>query len=132
MTLGLGELACVWYNTDSFYGYVEATSSCVSQGSHLVSVKTPDKLAFIKRLVGSGEAWVGLDDLETQGTYIWACDGEVLTSQQIVDVFSPGKPDDYQGRQDCVDYRGHNGMLDDNECQVQRNFICEKDLPSEN
>ena len=127
MSLSTGELVCLWHVSDIKTSYPAATAICTAMGSYMTSVKTLPKLSVLRRLAGGQSTWVGLDDLESEGNFVSASDGEVLTAQQMKDVFGltepTGDPDDH-----CAGFYVDSMKLTDYPCHFEHYFICEESL----
>ena len=58
----------------------EARQQCeCSGGFSLATVTSAQENDFIQTLLGAGDAWIGLNDIATQASYVWA-DGTSLGS----------------------------------------------------
>ncbi|KAK3764720.1 hypothetical protein RRG08_042030 [Elysia crispata] len=121
-----GELACLRYFQGNQKNYTDATLSCSSFGAYLASVRTTEKLQVVKNLVTDSNAWIGLDDMVTEGLFVWSIDGGTLTDQQLVDNFADMEPNDENGFEDCVEFTVKFQSLNDNSCYRLADYICEK------
>ena len=65
-------------------------------------IPSSSKLEILKTL-GLGQVWLGLDDVTSEGQYVWS-DGHVMTSQEW-SLWAGGEPDDVTGGE-CVGGRG--------------------------
>ncbi|KAK0061497.1 low affinity immunoglobulin epsilon Fc receptor [Biomphalaria pfeifferi] len=73
-----------------------ANESCSNIQGRLVMVKsnaTKESLVTIMQNMKMDRAWVGIDDIQSEGTYVWS-DGSVLTTEEKT-VYIAGQPDDY-------------------------------------
>ena len=125
-----GELVCWKYFTTQKKNHFAAASHCLSLGSYLVNVQTTARLQLIRALVTQGDAWIGLDDLVTEGVYIWTIGGDTLTAQEITDHFKPGEPNNWHDIEDCGEYHMEHITLNDDSCVLLADYVCEKILPS--
>ena len=67
---------------------------------------------------------MGCSDTEVEGTFRWEYSGDLVDSGYH--NWYPGRPDDYQGHQDCCILWAGDGLLwDDMDCNVPEGFICE-------
>ncbi|KAI8747672.1 brevican core protein [Biomphalaria glabrata] len=103
-----------------------AELSCSNIQGRLVMVKsnaTRESLLTIMQDMNIEKAWVGIDDILSEGTYVWS-DGSEVTPEEKT-VFIAGQPDDLYNSQDCTVilqfYRG----LDDIFCSNNEMYICE-------
>ncbi|GFR91534.1 LOW QUALITY PROTEIN: C-type lectin-related protein 4 [Elysia marginata] len=125
-----GELACLRYFDNDPKNYEDARTHCSSLGAYLVSVKTFKKLELIRSFVTEADSWVGLDDIITEGVFVWAIGGDTLTNQQINALFDSGEPNDKGGNEHCVEYKIDDQLLNDVACGFLYDYICEKPLPA--
>ena len=105
--------------------YESATSQCVSLGGYLISAQTSDRLALLAKLTSGKDVWVGIDDREKSGSYIWQNDGSLLTTAQINEVFTPSDPDNSYVNEDCGIFWTFNEMLGDTDCYYEQEGFCE-------
>jgi len=49
----------------------EAVKHCADQGGHLVTIESAAELAFVKKLAGYTRLWVGANDMEKEGHWVW-------------------------------------------------------------
>ena len=81
----------------------EANDYCATQyGTTLATIRNDDDAQKMLDLFGSRMyAWIGLNDIETEGQWVWAsgwqCDGECAA----LDWWYPGFPDNYGGVEHC-------------------------------
>ena len=70
--------------------------------------------------------WIGLSDVQQEGSWIWMNSGTVLTYQSFTN-WEHGKPDNYQDNENCacID-SARNYLWDDWPCQTGKHYICEK------
>ena len=74
---------CYQFNTNRRRYYTDALFDCTSQGGTLVIIKNAELNLYISdtlQVLGSGEAWIGLSDEVTEGTYVWT-DGTLAAYQ---------------------------------------------------
>ncbi|XP_072035554.1 uncharacterized protein [Amphiura filiformis] len=115
---------CYFVSSDS-KNYADARAYCNDRSSHLTSLHTQAEFDFIaqKSLDAGTTLWIGLDDLDVEGTHKWV-DGTTF-----IDVpWDAGNPDT-SNQEDCVTMET-NGYVGDYSCGVQWRFICK--MPKEN
>lgn len=66
----------------SYFNYSTAIEFCHTKGAVLMSVQTNDRLEILRAVGGSFDFWVGLEDREVEGRYVWQGDGTVMTEEQ--------------------------------------------------
>ncbi|GFR72743.1 C-type lectin-related protein 4 [Elysia marginata] len=123
-----GRLMCLQDST-SYGTYLEATSACNASQSHLIAVKTAEILEVVRAIAAGIERWVGMDDLDRNGTYVWQSDGTTLTDEEKLAVFGPGEPNSENANVHCVYYYRETQKLHDKTCMHKHRFICEISLP---
>ncbi|CAL1544833.1 unnamed protein product [Lymnaea stagnalis] len=117
------------YNTSTTFAatfnvpvnYTQAAVTCKCLDSHLFVAKTVEKYALFSKMT-SGCTWMGLDDIEVEGQFVWSDDHQQI--DQLTMQTLSFQPDNAAGRQNCA--RGCNAWLDDDYCHLQYRFICEK------
>ncbi|KAK3795709.1 hypothetical protein RRG08_018258 [Elysia crispata] len=105
--------------------YGGGTNKCVDLGGYLATVKTAEKLAMVVEIAQGANLWVGMDDKDKEGRYVWQEDKSVLTQEVKDAVFNPGEPNNGWNVEDCVHYRGSKGRLNDQHCWAKINALCE-------
>ncbi|KAK0042462.1 collectin-10, partial [Biomphalaria pfeifferi] len=111
--------------------YTVAQETCQCMKSSLYVPKTTDKFQLLVTFLntsGGVNHWIGMNDIEIEGQFVWTDDGQVVDKGLMLLFFHKGTPDDYKGNQDCVRICFSNGklLLDDYYCTDSIPFICEK------
>nr|KAI8748073.1 collectin-10-like [Biomphalaria glabrata] len=115
--------------------YTVAQETCQCMKSSLYVPKTTDKFQLLLALLNTSSGvnhWIGMNDIEIEGQFVWTDDGQVVDKGLMLELFEDGKPDNYGGLEDCVmitfyKLKGRS-FLDDLYCTANRSFICEKYL----
>ena len=96
---------------------------CKSAGSQLVKVTDKEELTYIYftfvKPLNSGSAWMGLS--LKNGSFYWT-DG----SKPGYKNWNYGEPNNFNGREHCVEIYVNNGKWNDIPCFVKRPFVCER------
>ena len=96
---------------------------CKSAGSQLVKVTDQEELTYIYfkfvKPLNSGSAWMGLT--LKNGSFHWT-DG----SKPGYKNWNYGEPNNFNGREHCVEIYVINGKWNDIPCFVKRPFVCER------
>jgi len=107
--------------------HTAATTLCQGMGLGLVIIGTQNENTWVRdraRELSLTSIWLGLDDLVTEGTFVW--DDGVPANDRFRDWIS-GEPNDYQGAEDCVqmlpDYSGD--TWNDVGCDGMHAVVCE-------
>ncbi|KAI8778970.1 collectin-10-like [Biomphalaria glabrata] len=108
--------------------YLQALEACHCMNSMLYAPKTLDKLELIADLAYTTQhnIWVGLDDLVTEGQFIWSEDGQPFDTSLNSIFFYDDQPDNYLGDEDCISLRYNAHRLNDANCNRPYFFSCEQ------
>ena len=114
------EGVCFSSFTSSGINWRDARLECVSRGYDIATVtSTEENTLMYNTATDSSICWIGLNDINTEGTYVWA-DG----SYSHYKHWYSGQPDNYQGSEDCVNTR-YSGSWSDASCTATRTcFFC--------
>ena len=73
-------------------------------------------------------AWIGINDIDTESTYVFASNGQPVPYQ----YWKANQPDNHNGHEDCINicYNLDNGKMNDLKCSGEWWIwsICEKSL----
>ncbi|KAI4905092.1 hypothetical protein NFI96_030885, partial [Prochilodus magdalenae] len=120
------------YFDQSFYfitieklSWRESRRYCQDKGADLVIIKSRDKQEFIDKAFGRTNSWIGLTDVDSEGSWKWV-DGSALTS---LEFWWPGEPND-EINEDCAgtDVKNSGSSWNDFVCDLPMVGICEKPL----
>ncbi|XP_070539238.1 alpha-N-acetylgalactosamine-specific lectin-like [Ptychodera flava] len=105
------------------YTYQEAKQVCEGLRSTLAVVNDAEENLFLKRYtLNQFHFWIGLDDIDSEGNYVWA-DGSSLTYSN----WNSAQPDNYGNNEDCVHLISNaDGKWNDLPCSNRISFICER------
>ena len=104
-----------------------AKVQCEQTGFTLAKIESADENAFIydtSRTLGHGDTWLGLNDLQSEGRWVWA-DETALGYQN----WDGGEPNNGGGGEDCgilLMSPGRESFWDDRPCDRSYHFICEQ------
>ena len=100
--------------------WTDASEICALFGYHLVTIDDATENSTVAALVGSSTAWIGINDRDTEGTFVWE-DGSKVTYTS----WNSGEPNDYNG-EDCthINYSVSGGW-NDYPCGYTQPFVCE-------
>ncbi|XP_076027212.1 C-type lectin domain family 4 member K-like isoform X2 [Genypterus blacodes] len=117
------------YFRDSLYSvssimknWQDSRDDCLQRGADLMIINSKEEQDFAKRF--KKQLWIGLNDIETEGTWKWL-DGTPLNSS----YWGNGEPNHYNSRnEDCgeIKYYDLENSLNDLPCQDKNFWICEK------
>lgn len=122
-----GDHSYLFYHNESVISWDAAETSCQGIGGHLASITSAEEGDAVNTLVGaSQDVWLGLNDNESEGTYVWSS-GEPFA----YDHWASGQPNG--GSENCVLFV-HSGWPDspldwgDYTCDglgTMFNYVCE-------
>ncbi len=98
--------------------FTEAKAFCESRQARLVIIESEEENAFLTARM-TGSAFIGLSDLETEGTFVWI-DGTTPAWAP----WAEGEPNDSGGVEDCGGLY-ESGLWNDFNCDTPRAFWCE-------
>ncbi|XP_076874411.1 C-type lectin domain family 4 member M-like isoform X2 [Brachyhypopomus gauderio] len=105
----------------------ESRQDCREREADLVIINSREEQEFIRQILGSIYSWIGLTDVEREGTWKWV-DGSALTTG----YWDTLEPNSRAGDEDCVitGQPGLNPVFNwaDYQCNVSFIWICEKPL----
>ena len=110
---------------DTATDWDSARYQCQCQGNYdLASITSEAENNFVKSLIGTNEVWIGLNDKQTQETYVWS-DGTAFSYTN----WDANKPSNTNQKQDCVVMRT-TGKWDDLICTKDYKYVCETSTSS--
>lgn len=130
---------CSGGNTNGTYGsscYAHFTATgtwaaqeavCVAWGGHLATIESAAEQNYLSNTLLGGtynRTWIGLNDITTEGSYVWVADGSVLGSYND---WGPSQPAG-TGALDCISRNDStlSGKWYDTDCSTTAEAICEK------
>ncbi|XP_058889912.1 macrophage mannose receptor 1-like [Acipenser ruthenus] len=117
--------SCYHFESDFAKNWQDAKQQCLNDGGDLASIHSPETLSFLTAHM-SGSSWVGLNDKQAEGTYVWS-DG---SPKDFEIIWSEGQPDNWEDNEDCVQLYGPDawtpGFFNDQNCDYSYPFICKK------
>ncbi|XP_068203050.1 perlucin-like protein isoform X2 [Palaemon carinicauda] len=115
--------SCYFFGKDKSTWH-ESRAKCITRNSDLVKITTDEEYNFLRNLVQGHDAWVGLNDLEVEDTYVWT-DGTPYS--MIRSWWDPPQPDYSHER--CIHYWSkRSDRWNDAPCSWVLGYICEKTL----
>ncbi|XP_052441468.1 C-type lectin domain family 4 member M-like, partial [Carassius gibelio] len=119
----------LYYFSSETKNWNESRRYCRERAADLIIINNREEQDFVKNICGSDHFWIGLTDVEEEGTWKWV-DGSTLTSE----FWASGEPNnqgtdepnDYQGNEDCANT--HSSGWFDSPCDNSVKWICEKSI----
>ena len=100
-----------------------ARDVCTDAGQDLVQIGNARENGLVRSVttdLSGGTWWLGLNDLEDEGEWVWANGDEPGFTR-----WGDFEPNDFGGAEDCAEFRTENGTWNDYICEELRPFICE-------
>jgi hypothetical protein len=119
-----GEVAYLFCH--DLLSWEDARDACSSRGYSLVSIESSEENTFIGQEAWERVTeywWIGFNDREQEGTYVWAESSVPVTYTSWAD----SEPNDANGEEDCVttDYAFIGGW-NDISCSALLPYVCEE------
>lgn len=99
---------------------MEANSACVALGGHLAQITSSQEDDAIRSLI-NGDAWIGLNDIATEGAYEW--DKGALGVTPLAGYSNMGSGPSLL--EDCVRIE-EDGDWQDRLCSSYLSYVCER------
>ncbi|VDI53765.1 mannose receptor, C type [Mytilus galloprovincialis] len=115
---------CYLADTAVTRNWDDAVQWCIGRNSLLVYPKTLTEKSNVLDILtekGIGSCWIGLDDKQTEGVYVWQ-DSSVLQPDE--EGWIPGNPDQISFGEDCTELWPNQGW-NDATCDWEKNVICQ-------
>ncbi|XP_058261118.1 hepatic lectin-like [Hemibagrus wyckioides] len=130
-TLGL---KCYYFSTDKL-NWTQSRDYCVEKGGHLVIITSQTEQEFVVLQIRETH-WIGLNDLETEGQWMWVNNQSLNETGVTFWYRSPqgiSEPDNWKAEdptgENCTALGHEVGITDkwfDASCRKLKQFICEK------
>jgi len=123
----MGQQRFYYYATSKNWN--DANNYCISaHGTSLATITNDDDANEINGMI-SGSTWIGLNDISSEGTWVWAsgyaCPGGTCNADNF-NYWGGGQPDNYNQNEHCAVFRTW-GDLNDAGCGSSIPFICDGD-----
>ncbi|MCA9543659.1 MAG: CotH kinase family protein, partial [Myxococcales bacterium] len=114
-----------WRCTDA-RTYAQAEANCARLGGALARIDSQSENDWLyreARKVGGDSWWIGINDRETEGSFVWST-GPGESSPGEYTNWGGGEPNDYGAGEDCGHFRG-DGRWNDIPCDTRYPYLCE-------
>ncbi|KAL6467025.1 hypothetical protein MHYP_G00248290 [Metynnis hypsauchen] len=98
----------IYYISTEKKRWSESRQDCRERGADLLIINSRGEQEFINRIFRGHEAWIGLTDQSTEGTWKWVDDSPLTTK-----FWWEREPNDFGGNEDCA-ITGYRGAGSDN------------------
>nr|AJA37872.1 C-type lectin [Littorina littorea]QBA18379.1 VIgL family C-type lectin-related protein [Littorina littorea] len=104
--------------------WVDAKAACERQHGILVEIDSLQENAFVYNMVkGVRSAWIGLNDIEQEGVFVWASSGRLPSYSH----WESNQPDNWKGKEHCGTIWAYGGdRWNDAMCDHQIPYVCER------
>ncbi|CAL1536388.1 unnamed protein product [Lymnaea stagnalis] len=122
-----GSTKVAYMYDDDFLTYADATTACNRTNSHLFVPDTLEKVRLFYTIIdASYYTWIGLDDRNAEGKFVWANTGFEIVPRLKNLTFASGQPDNNLDSEDCVHHQPGATGFNDGNCSAVMRFVCEK------
>ena len=108
-----------FYKTYEEMNYLDAKAQCESDGAYLAIPRSDDENAFIASLIPNVNIWIGVNDIDKEGTFLAVDDQDVSYTKWDTD-----QPNSYSANADGVQITGSNGFWTDENITNNNQFVC--------
>ncbi|XP_062865062.1 CD209 antigen-like protein E [Trichomycterus rosablanca] len=121
---------CMYFNSSVYSiitekkNWTKSRQDCIQRGADLVMIDSEHEQIFISRCFPNTQAWIGLNDIDKNGEWMWLDGTELVTG-----FWWNGDSYDYAENEDCVITGYTNSLLynwDFSPCDNSVVGICEK------
>uniref|UniRef100_A0A3B5QNG6 CD209 antigen-like protein C n=2 Tax=Xiphophorus maculatus TaxID=8083 RepID=A0A3B5QNG6_XIPMA len=119
--------SCYFFSTSSG-SWNKTREDCRNRGGDLVVINDDDEQNFLSTITNK-ETWIGLNDMETEGSWKWVDDTpltQLLTKHWEQPQPDNGGGDPKWGEEDCAHITIYK-LWNDRKCSASLQWICEKD-----
>ncbi|XP_072531926.1 uncharacterized protein [Salminus brasiliensis] len=127
-------LKCYYFSTDKL-DWRNSRDRCAEKGGHLVIITSQNEQNFVTSSLEETH-WIGLNDLETEGKWMWVND-QSLTETGVIFWFErkdePDEPDNWKHEdpsgENCASLgneEGYTHLWFDSSCSKLKKYVCEK------
>jgi len=111
--------ACFWLDRNQTYTWHDALSACSERGLHLASVHSQLEQDFIWGLSYDKHLWIGLNDLASEGDYVWS-DGSAVDYTN----WHSGQPNGADAQNCAIMVGVYDGEWGDYPCSNTHGVVC--------
>ncbi|XP_030741533.1 low affinity immunoglobulin epsilon Fc receptor [Echinops telfairi] len=113
---------CYYFGRSKPRKWIQAKHACSDLQGRLVSIHSSQEQDFLSRHASKKGSWIGLQDLDREGEFVWP-DGSPVDYSN----WRPGEPNDQGLGENCVMLLGTSGQWNDASCrQPLDGWVCER------
>jgi len=115
----------ICYETSqSCRNWTEAKKTCKALNANLINVRSQEENVFVQHRLNGAKGWIGLNDRETEGTFVWADN-----QPNNFTYWAKNQPNNFNN-EDCVHTLGvrHSFMWNDVSCATCHNYTCSEGM----
>lgn len=117
------DAASCYHLGDALSSWRDARDVCQAWGGDLAKVESVEENALLGEHSGQ-DVWLGASDFEDEGNFRWF-DGDGVDA---AGPWAPAQPDNFEGREDCMELRAMDDQWNDVPCTSQKSALCERAL----
>ncbi|KAH9488647.1 hypothetical protein Btru_064876 [Bulinus truncatus] len=106
--------------------FAVATTECTNRQGLIVMIKTVSKkqtVLDILKILNRSSGWIGQDDIQTEGVWVWS-DGTLVTTSEITILYTSGYPNNWNN-EDCAILVAQSNSANDITCSYTTSYKCE-------
>ena len=92
-TFAINTWGNLFYKTYKAMNYLDAKAQCESDGAYLATPRSDDQNAFLSSLIPNENIWIGLNDIDKEGTFVSVDGSDVNYTKWFT---GSGQPDNFQ------------------------------------
>ena len=102
--------------------FSSAQDNCRAMNSFVVDIQSAEENSFVRSLMSS-DAWIGYNDIDFEGTFLWSRTGEPGTFTN----WSSGEPNNFMGFEHCTlfEFKAAENEWNDLHCGHTHRYVCE-------
>lgn len=108
---------------DTLSSWRDGRDQCQAWGGDLAKVESAEENTLLGEH-SSQDMWLGASDVEDEGDFRWF-DGDDVDPEG---PWAPAQPDNFEGREDCMELRAMDDRWNDVPCVSQKFALCERAL----
>ena len=101
--------------------FSSAQANCRAMSSFVVDIQSAEENNFVRSLITASEAWIGYNDIDFEGTFLWSRTREPGTFTN----WSSGEPSNFGGNEDCTTFKVSENEWNDLNCGHTHRYVCE-------
>jgi hypothetical protein len=109
---------------DATTSWLDARDFCQAWGGDLAEITSVEENNLVAQR-SDQDVWLGASDTDEEGNFRW------IGGADVEGPWAFAQPDDYEGREDCVELRAMDDRWNDAPCTTEKAALCERALGSD-